>query len=121
MEYYHAVRHYLNLKLAIATDERLHANAERNAENDYRICTLDSNNSRVQLQRQLITAFNHGVLPALCLKSYDLTLKQASYDEGERIEIPEEVWGRLRCACVKMRRPRPRPTNRRNLKIGRAS
>jgi hypothetical protein len=109
------VRHYLNLKLAISTDERLQTYAERNAENDYRICTLHSINSRVQLLRQLIAAFNHEMLPTLCLKSYDLTLKQACYDEGECIEVPDEVWAKLQPALKRMRRPRERPANRRDL------
>jgi hypothetical protein len=92
----HAIRHYLNLKLAISTDEKLQANAERNIENDFCICTLESSNSRVQLLRQLIAAFNRDMLPTMWLESYDLTLKQASRDEGnECIQIPEEVWGRL--------------------------
>ena len=38
----HAIRHYLNLKLAISTDEKLQANTERNIENDFCICTLES-------------------------------------------------------------------------------
>ena len=109
------VRHYLNLKLAISTDEKLQANAERNFENDFGICTLESSNSRVQLLRQLIAAFNHDMLPTLWLKSYDLTLKQASYDENEHSEISDEVWGRLQHTLMKMRRPRPRPVTRRSL------
>ena len=92
----HAIRHYLNLKLAISTDEKLQANAERNIENDFCICTLESSNSRVQLLRRLIAAFNRDMLPTMWLKSYDLTPKQVSYDEeNECIQVPEEVWGRL--------------------------
>ena len=111
----HTVQHYRNLKLAISTDERLQINAEWNSKNDFHICTLDSSNSHVQLLRQMITAFNRGMLPTLWLQSYDLTLRQASYDENESIEIPDEVWGKLKHVLVKMRRPRPRPKNRRNL------
>ena len=109
------VRHYLNLKLAISKDEKLQANAERNFANDFGICTLESSNSRVQLLRQLIAAFNPGMLPTLCLKSYDLTLKQASYDENESIRVPDAVWARLQHTLLKMRRPRPRPVTRRSL------
>ena len=111
----HAIRHYLNLKLPISTDEELQANAEGNIESDFCICTLESSNSRVQLLRQLIAAFNRDMLPTLWLKSYDLTLKQASYDESESIRVPDEVWGRLQHVLVKMRRPRPRPVTRRSL------
>jgi hypothetical protein len=110
-----AVRHYLNLKLAISTDERLQAHAESNVGTDFRICTLAHSNSHVQLLRQLITAFNHEMLPPLQLKSYNLTLKQAEYDENESIEIPDEVWGKLQHVLGKMRRPRPRPEKRRSL------
>ena len=110
------VRHYLNLKLAISTDEKLQANAERNFENDFGICTLESSNSRVQLLRQLIAAFNRDMLPTLWLKPYDLTLKQTSCDdENERIPVPDEVWARLHHVLLKMRRPRPRPATRRSL------
>ena len=109
------VRHYLNLKLAISTDEKLQANAERNFENDFGICTLENSNSRVQLLRQLIAAFNRDMLPTLWLKSYDLTLKQASYDENESIQVPDKVWARLQHTLLKMRRPRPRPVTRRSL------
>ena len=109
------VRHYLNLKLAISTDKKLQANAERNFENDFGICTLQGRNSRVQLLRQLIAAFNRDMLPTLWLKSYDLTLKQASYDENEHSEISDEVWGRLQHTLLEMRRPRPRPVTRRSL------
>ena len=42
-------------------------------------------------------------------------LKQASYDENESIQVPDEVWGRLQHVLVKMRRPRPRPVTRRSL------
>ena len=111
----HAIRHYLNLKLVISTDEKLQANTERNIENDFCICTLESSNSRVQLLRRLVAAFNRDMLPTLWLKSYDLTLKQASYDESESIRVPDEVWGRLQHVLVKMRRPRPRPVTRRSL------
>jgi hypothetical protein len=110
-----AVGHYLNLKLAISTDEKLESNANRNAENDFCICTTSSSNSRVQLLRQLIAAFNHEMLPCLRLKPYDLTLKQGSYDETESIDISDCTWGRLQRALAEMRRPRPRPRNRKHL------
>ena len=55
------------------------------------------------------------MLPTLCLKSYDLTLKQASYDENESIRVPDAVWARLQHTLLKMRRPRPRPVTRRSL------
>ena len=55
------------------------------------------------------------MLPTLWLKSYDLTLKQTSYDENERIEISDLVWGKLQHTLLKMRRPRPRPVTRRSL------
>ena len=110
------VRHYLNLKLAISTDEKLQANAERNFENDFGICTLESSNSRVQLLRQLIAAFNRDMPPTLSLKSYDLTLKQTSCDDkNESIQVPDKVWARLQHVLTKIRRPRPRPVTRRSL------
>ena len=75
----HAIRHYLNLKLAISTDEKLQANTERNVENDFCICTLESSNSRVQLLRRLIAAFNRDMLPTLWLKSYDPMMKVKAF------------------------------------------
>ena len=69
----------------------------------------------MQRLRQLIAAFNRDMLPTLSLKSYDLTLKQASYDENERSEISDLVWGKLQHTLLKMRRPRPRPVTRRSL------
>lgn len=111
----HAVQHYLNLKLAISTDEKLRENAKRNAEKDFCICTLSNSNARVQLLRQLISEFNHGMLPATWLKAYDLTLKQDSYDENERVTISDEVCRSLQRALAEMRRPRDQPKTRRSL------
>ena len=110
-----AVEHYLNLKLAISTDEKLKANANRNAENDFCICAISSSNSRVQLLKELIAAFNREMLPLLHLKTYDLTLKQGSYDETESVDISDCTWARLQHTLAEMRRPRRRPQNRRSL------
>ena len=69
--------------------------------------------NKVQLLRRLLDIFNRDLPPACTpLKAYDLTLKQALYDENERVSVPDEIWryytqGRKTC--------KGKPANRKGL------
>ena len=110
-----AVDQLRNLKLAAYTDEKLKSIDEYYSTRDFAACNLTRlpAHNKVQLLRRLLDIFNSD-LPPTCtpLKTYDLTLKQALYDENERVSVPDEIWryytqGRKTC--------KGKPANRKGL------
>ena len=110
-----AVDQLRNIKLAAYTEEKLKSIDEYYSTKDFAACNLTRlpANNKVQLYRRLLDIFNRD-LPPTCtpLKAYDLTLKQAWYDENEGVSVPDEIWryytqGRKTC--------KGKPANRKGL------
>jgi hypothetical protein len=106
------VRHLRNIKYAAYRDEALRLLDEKTMAQDFSECNLNSATSNAQLLRRLLAVFNHGLPPSSHLKAYDLTLKQASYDENEKVHVQDEIWQHY----TQGRRTRKnRPTSRKGL------
>ena len=110
-----AVDQLRNIKLAAYTEEKLKSIDEYYSTRDFAACNLTRlpAHNKVQLLRRLLDIFNRDLPPACTpLKAYDLTLKQALYDENEGVSVPDEIWqsytqGRRTC--------KGKPTDRRSL------
>ena len=110
-----AVDQLRNINLAAYTDEKLKSIDEYYSTRDFAACNLTRlpAHNKVQLLRRLLDIFNRDLPPACTpLKAYDLTLKQALYDENEGVSVPDEIWqsytqGRRTC--------KDKPTDRRSL------
>ena len=111
----HGVSHLWNIRYAVYTDEKLSSIDKAYTTRDFDVCNLVRLpvNNKAQLLRRLLDVFNCGRPPdCMPLKAYDLTLKQCSYDEDERISVSDDIWrlylqGRRTCKV--------KPTNRRGL------
>jgi hypothetical protein len=88
-----------NIKYAAYTDAKLLWMDEMARTKDFADCNLintqanHNQHTKAQLLRRLLDIFNSD-LPPECtpLKAFDLTLKQASYDESKSIDVPEAIW-----------------------------
>ena len=105
--------HTLNLISAVYTDQKLRDVEACNKVKDFSPSNLDSTNSKVILEREMIRIFNHGMPADAHLKQYDLTLKQSAYEEEDKIEISDHLWSHYQ--YLNKRSTKSRPTTRKAL------
>jgi hypothetical protein len=79
-----------NLGLALRNDDGLRKDYEHSGTCNYDMSRQHTPIAKCLLLREMLSIMNHGMSKKL--KSYDLTLCQADYDEKERIEVPDNVW-----------------------------
>jgi hypothetical protein len=115
-----------NIKYAAYTDAKLLRMDEMAMKKDFADCSLINTQAnhnqhiKAQLLRRLLDIFNSG-LPEECdsecthLKAFDLTLKQASYDESGRIYVPEPLWKSYMHGRRTRGKQKYKPENRRDL------
>ena len=80
-----------DLRLALYTDDKLRRKYEHSGTCDYDMSRHHAPTAKCLLLREMLAVMNRGM--SVQLKTYDLTLRQNDYDENERIEIPDNVWG----------------------------
>jgi len=101
-----------NMVLAMYTLEKIKRMQAHAATLDYALPNAKTVPACVCLLHELVDVFNADLHESARIKVSDLSLHQNQYDEGEEIEITDEMWGLFSYNCRAIKK---RPSTRRDL------
>jgi hypothetical protein len=101
-----------NMVMAMYTLEKIKRMQAHAATLDYALPNAKTVPACVCLLHELVEVFNADLHESARIKVSDLSLRQNQYDEGEEIEITDEMWGLFSYNCRAIKK---RPETRRDL------